>query len=471
MLQKNLRKASCLLLILLFCLFKSQVYSLDQLENITEKYRTEGNIKGIVDFNKDALKQYQKVDNKEGIVAANVNIANYLMVLNRYKESLPYIDHAEKEVAHVDDVEVRSKFYGLYARNYFELGLYDQALENFDTSVQFSKKITDKARRKKRLYIGYTWKMACFEKLGLRDSMEKMERRILSISPEPLLYCTIALRNLDEKKPDSAKYYLDKASAIVDRFSAYEKAKVQLEYGRLYTYKKDYEKALPYYLQAIAIFDKMKSKFDRRETYKHISETYTSLHDDDKAEDYLKKYSQVNDSIILEEKKIINYPVKKIIQEKEKHEKKEKNKLYILIAVVITGFLVAGYFIAKKYLKKQKDQEDAIIEKSLETTQLKRKVNSSFDEVIHLAKTGDQLFLTRFNEVYSDFHDKLISLYPDLTPNEMRFCALLHLNFSAKEIMQFENVTLRTIETRKYRLRKKLGLASNIDLNKLMMEL
>ncbi|WP_228404809.1 helix-turn-helix transcriptional regulator [Chryseobacterium wanjuense] len=58
-----------------------------------------------------------------------------------------------------------------------------------------------------------------------------------------------------------------------------------------------------------------------------------------------------------------------------------------------------------------------------------------------------------------------------LTTNDLRICALIKLNLTNKEIVQYENISVRTIETKKYRIKKKLGLDTNTDLNKWIMDL
>jgi DNA-binding CsgD family transcriptional regulator len=91
--------------------------------------------------------------------------------------------------------------------------------------------------------------------------------------------------------------------------------------------------------------------------------------------------------------------------------------------------------------------------------------------VIQLAKKGDQRFLARFKEVYHDFYDTLTSRYPTLTTGDIKICALLKLNFTTKEISEIEIISIRTVENKKYRIRKKLELPSEVDLSKWMMEL
>ncbi|MEN8226452.1 MAG: tetratricopeptide repeat protein [Bacteroidota bacterium] len=73
-------------------------------------------------------------------------------------------------------------------------------------------------------------------------------------------------------------------------------------------------------------------------------------------------------------------------------------------------------------------------------------------------------FEVRFKKVHSTFYEKLIHLYPDLSPNEMRLCAFLRLNMSTKEISELTGQQVRTIETARSRLRKKMGI-TNSEIN------
>lgn len=53
---------------------------------------------------------------------------------------------------------------------------------------------------------------------------------------------------------------------------------------------------------------------------------------------------------------------------------------------------------------------------------------------------------------------------PKLVAKEIEICAMLVLNFETKEIARFTNSTTRSVESRKYRIRKKLQLSSSEDL-------
>lgn len=75
-----------------------------------------------------------------------------------------------------------------------------------------------------------------------------------------------------------------------------------------------------------------------------------------------------------------------------------------------------------------------------------------------------QLFEEAFNNADKDFIDKIKAKYPVLTPNDLKLCAYLRLNLSSKEIAPLLNISTRSVEIRRYRLRKKMKLASGVNL-------
>lgn len=75
-----------------------------------------------------------------------------------------------------------------------------------------------------------------------------------------------------------------------------------------------------------------------------------------------------------------------------------------------------------------------------------------------------QAFEEQFEKVHHDFIRKLSQQYPDLTSMELKVCALIRTGLSSGEIAALLHVTRRNVETHRYRLRKKLTIASEIDL-------
>lgn len=70
----------------------------------------------------------------------------------------------------------------------------------------------------------------------------------------------------------------------------------------------------------------------------------------------------------------------------------------------------------------------------------------------------------QIDKVYKDFLNRLEEKYPGLTKAEKKLCTLLYINMSSKEIATITNSTIRTIETSRYRLRKKFNLSRDEDI-------
>jgi len=68
------------------------------------------------------------------------------------------------------------------------------------------------------------------------------------------------------------------------------------------------------------------------------------------------------------------------------------------------------------------------------------------------------IFKEAFDSADNNFLKKVKENHPTLTPNDLRLCAYLRLNLSSKEIAPLLNISVRSIEIKRYRLRKKMNL-------------
>ncbi len=69
-----------------------------------------------------------------------------------------------------------------------------------------------------------------------------------------------------------------------------------------------------------------------------------------------------------------------------------------------------------------------------------------------------------FGETHPAFFSELYKAFPNLTPMENRLCAFIVLNLSTKEIASLTNRSVRTVESMKFRLRKKMGIPRNVSI-------
>ncbi|GAA5095526.1 hypothetical protein GCM10023210_28380 [Chryseobacterium ginsengisoli] len=421
--------------------------------------------KGVL-LQKEIIEKSKRIKYTKGEITGYLGLAHALGGMNKNQESFYFLNIAEKKLKSFDDNPLKARLYFLYGTYYYRLELHQQAIKSFNKSLDFANKIQDKKLSEKLKYNVYDWKRSSFESLNQMDSVYSNERKCMA-SPMPMLYITIASRHLDKGEIDSAKYYTDKANDLVlaKKAPIEGKSNVLRAYGKLYIKKKEYDKALKCLFESLEITKKMNFKKRDLESYKLIYEAYKGQNDLQKENEYLLKYSALNDSLNQVEKQMANLPIEKLLNDQAEENEKSKNSLYYIIIGVTLISLFIICMLIRFFNQKQKENDTTIHQKVQETDLLKKKLDTAIDEVIHLAITDDPSFIVKFKEVYSEFYTTLRSEYPQLTVNDMKFFALIKLKFSNKEIAEYAHMSIRTVESKKYRLRKKIDLATDVDFN------
>lgn len=82
----------------------------------------------------------------------------------------------------------------------------------------------------------------------------------------------------------------------------------------------------------------------------------------------------------------------------------------------------------------------------------------------HSAGFDWEEFRLYFQEVHQSFEKNLTEAFPDLSPNDKKICALLRLGLTNKDISSITFRELRSVESARNRLRKKLGLPANVHI-------
>ena len=82
-----------------------------------------------------------------------------------------------------------------------------------------------------------------------------------------------------------------------------------------------------------------------------------------------------------------------------------------------------------------------------------------------------KFFEEAFNNADKDFLKKVKAKHPSLTSNDLKLCAYLRLNLSSKEIAPLFNISVKSVEVKRYRLRKKMNLEHDDSLTNYILEL
>ncbi len=96
------------------------------------------------------------------------------------------------------------------------------------------------------------------------------------------------------------------------------------------------------------------------------------------------------------------------------------------------------------------------------------RINKLIDNSIN-SEHDWEMFEYLFDQAHENFFKRLKKQYPELTPSDFRLCAYLRMNLTSKEIAPLLNITIRGIEEKRYRLRKKLNLQTDQNLTEFII--
>ena len=82
-----------------------------------------------------------------------------------------------------------------------------------------------------------------------------------------------------------------------------------------------------------------------------------------------------------------------------------------------------------------------------------------------------EIFEKNFAEIHEDFLERVKTKYPDITAGELKLAAYIRMNLSSKEIAPLLNISLRSVENKRYRLRKKMKIEHDNNLSDHLLRL
>ncbi|WP_168731236.1 helix-turn-helix and ligand-binding sensor domain-containing protein [Robertkochia marina] len=146
-----------------------------------------------------------------------------------------------------------------------------------------------------------------------------------------------------------------------------------------------------------------------------------------------------------------------------KQREMEREKIFLEQNVIDKSKELANYTLL---LSKRKELFNEIY-KDLQELRLKvqkpaskKAINSVFRK-LESSRIGEkylEIFDVNFERVHQDFFSRLKSINPNLSKKEEQLCALIKMDLTNKEIAPIMNLSLRGVESARYRLRKKLGI-------------
>ncbi|WP_339700565.1 hypothetical protein [uncultured Marixanthomonas sp.] len=238
-----------------------------------------------------------------------------------------------------------------------------------------------------------------------------------------------------------------------------------LSLGKVYAQKKEYDKATEFLNKSEALAIEIGENVNLKETYSTLIEVAVEKGDDA----LLKKYRGRLQSLKLEQIEAKNKSLHQIIEKRklkqseiDNQNKKAFSKWILIIigismVIIVLAIILYRNKIHAKYEQLSKDylEDNEIVEEDK---------LAIYNEVIELVKKDDPAFMVSFNDAFPHFTNNLLKINHNLAKGEVEFCALLKLNLTTKQIAQYKVLQPRTVQNKKYQIRKKLNIPNNIDI-------
>lgn len=438
----------------------------------------------------EALAASEAINYTSGIV--NSILVKITNLVNEAKcdEALKYIIQNENLIRESKLDDKISFMMVLKANCYSYLNFFEKSEECLKEGKKFAKKIVDKNIRNYEL--GRFFRIsAAIKQLNpktsndletILDYHQKSAKLFSSVEKDGLLNTGVIISEnsigetfLKMKQEDSAKLHFEKALQHAIKYNT--KKFVDQSYAGIANvhYKKDnLDSALFYLESALSIAKKNRNKLHLGEIYRLLSTVHLKKGNRTKSLEYLEKYTKSADNLLTSNKNAVRVSADLLLLENEKKYNFARNQYIIAVAAVVF-LLIITLFLVTRILRKHKRVVNSNFEqqqelhgrlKKLQVPEQAEKIDDSvLDNLLNLAFSNDPRFLGVFTELQPNFVNKLIEKAPQLTASELTLSAYLRLGLTTKEIARYTKSSVRAVESRKYRLRKKLDIPSFEDIN------
>ncbi len=465
------------------------------IDSLIDKARYIANVDSCNNIASVILKYAKAINYNDGMASAILIKVSNLVNEGQYDEALKIAYREEQIIFNSGNDEKIAHLISLRASCYTSLSFFEKSQECILKSKFYAQKIKDK--NLKKIALGRVYSVLANNIQKNPETAKKLDSILfyrrksyalynqalgIGFAKSGLIIGGNSLADLFVKlgENDSAKYYYSKSLQFanenhIGKFLVHSNtglAKVAYQQGNI-------DSALFYLKNALQLSLETKSTNHVNEIYNLLSKVYLKKGDTIKSLEFLEKYAKITDSISISDKNAAKASADILLQEKENSytaKKKQYNiilfasALMLLILTIIVARLRNNNQRTKRHIKRQQLAHGSLIEQKPEIQ--KDKIDDeAMQEVIKLAMANDQSFLMRFIELHPIFIQRLKDKSPSLTTSELMLSAHLSLGFYTKEIARYTRTSVRAIESKKYRLRKKLNIMASEDLNVWMLNL
>lgn len=445
--------------------------NIDSLIEDAKQFYIEENYKQSFEIYTKALKKSEKIGYSKGLVNCYLGYSGIYFMQTKLDSSTYFLIKAKEEPYTKNNYEILFSIAFREGLNLHSIGLYDDAIKHYKKALNYSSKIKDEENRiisidKTHINLGDVHQLQNKADMALSYYKSAYKSPIINFENKFTSSISISDLYLEKSELDSAEVYLNFAEYYAQKLNTdYSKSILNEVKAKYLESKGEFDEAIEILQNSVQINHELNRS--KPELYKYISDVYEKKGDEEGASYYLKKYVEEKDS--LDFANIANIKVPMILVQTQNvnqlQEAKSSNKSIMIISLLLILFVFSISYLYIIKLRKKR------IKGKVENIRLKKKLNLAFEEVVELAENNSPNFLSRFIEVYPEFYNQLTTDFPDLTTADIKLCALLKLNYTTKEIAEITFSSVRTIQNRMYRIRKKINLPSDEKLNRWIQNL
>jgi len=474
---------------LTFCYAQTQ--STKRIDSLYEVARRLINVEQSNKLSLQILKESKAINYTLGQIHAEILLATNLYNEGRYSAALEQIQKIEPLTLSTDNYPKIANLLSLKANCYGRLKFFDKSYQLLNEARSYAEKIEDDDRRFSNL--GRIYRLLASNinedksKGATKDSVFYYHRKSYTVQDKiksKTLKNGILLQAnilgdlfLERNNIDSAKYYYNKALELsVDLKQTKFVPESKLGLASIQLRENDLKGALASYETALAMSTKTKSLSNLKKSYYGLALVHEKLGNEERSLDYSKKYGLMADSLTNSTVSAVSSSADLMIKENERMFAQKSMRFVWIIATVIAALLLLIFSIIKLRKKSTevisiKEKEHKALSEQLQLMQSDVLDEQELAEVIRLAKNNDPAFFNKFKKTHPLFIQKLMQKEPGLLGTDLILCAQLRLGFYTKDIARYTKTTVRAVEGKKYRLRKKLNISTDEDIYSWILKL
>lgn len=318
---------------------------------------------------------------KKGILESSVMLMARYYDAGNHKKVIDLSGEAEKLALNAKDDARLANLYRLRASSYTELGFNDESIRDFRKALKITEKIDSEDKKnylKSLIYTGMSGHSAhvnapldsviYYQKKSLESAIQIGNSKDFTSRKYHLLalsYMNLGMTSVASQRIKDAENYFRKALKIAnnEQYNIPKDLNITVlnEYAWLYYDQKQYNLAIQYAQKAEKSEKVISIPYIRRDIYEVSFKSYVELGEKEASKKYMNLYTKLNDSLVNEEKKTINSPVKQIMDEQGQIHTWNIQKILMFSAGFMIILLTAGIIFWKRNQKKLHERYDVVI--------------------------------------------------------------------------------------------------------------